>query len=200
MRSDEFVSTETSPRTAEGGFTIIEVLIAMLLVATMALGVATLFALSIKATHAARNQTSTANLAAQKMEQLRSLTWGFDDTGQNLPVSDTTTNLARVPNDATGGGLNPSPTDTLEANTVGYVDYLDQRGQWVGTGVTPPASAVYIRRWKIEPLPTNPNNTIVLQVLVTTVKRELSLVNPPSPRRRYADDALIASVRTRKSS
>ena len=198
MRSDEFVSTDAAPR-RDGGFTIIEVLIAMLLIATMALGVATLFALSIKATHAARNQTSTATLAAQKMEQIRSLTWGFDDSGQNLPVSDTTTNLAKFPNDTSGGGLNPSPTDTLEVNTPGYVDYLDQRGQWVGTGTTPPAAAVYIRRWKIEPLPTNPNNTIVIQVLVTTVRREQSLNSPPTPRRRYADDALIASVRTRKS-
>lgn len=199
MRSDEFVSTDVALR-RDDGFTIIEVLIAMLLIATMALGVATLFALSIKATHAARNQTSTATLAAQKMEQLRSLTWGFDDSGQNLPVSDTTTNLAKTPPDGTGEGLNPSPTDTLETNVVGYVDYLDNRGNWVGTGTTPPAAAVYIRRWKIEPLPTNPNNTIVLQVLVTTVRREQSLNSPPTPRRRYADDALIASVRTRKSS
>ena len=199
MRSDEFVSTDAALR-RDDGFTIVEVLIAMMLIATMALGVATLFALSIKATHAARNQTSTATLAAQKMEQLRSLTWGFDDSGQNLPVSDTTTNLAKTPPDGTGEGLNPSPTDTLEVNTVGYVDYLDQRGNWVGTGTTPPPAAVYIRRWKIEPLPTNPNNTIVIQVLVTTVRREQSLSTPPSPRRRYADDALVASVRTRKSS
>ena len=58
MRSDEFVSTDAALR-RDDGFTIVEVLIAMLLIATMALGVATLFALSIKATHAARNQTST---------------------------------------------------------------------------------------------------------------------------------------------
>src|SRR5207248_11217726 len=36
-----------------------------------------------------------------------------------------------------------------------------------GATATPPGNAVYIRRWMIEPLPTNPNNTIVIQVLVT---------------------------------
>jgi hypothetical protein len=58
---------------------------------------------------------------------------------------------------------------------------------------------VYIRRWSIEPLPTNPNGTIVLQVLVTTVRRESSFTQAPTVRRRFADDALIASVKTRKA-
>ena len=31
------------------------------------------------------------------MEQIRSLTWGFDLQGQGLPVTDTTTNLAVYP-------------------------------------------------------------------------------------------------------
>src|SRR5690349_7755046 len=134
MRSVEFASTDAATRRRDDGFTIVEVLIAMMVIATMALGVATLFGLAIKATHAARNQTSTATLAAQKMEQLRSLTWGFDDSGQNLPVSDTTTNLAKTPADGTGEGLNPSPEDTLEVNTPGYVDFLDKGGNWIGTG------------------------------------------------------------------
>jgi len=58
---------------------------------------------------------------------------------------------------------------------------------------------VYIRRWSIEPLPTNPNNTLVLQVLVTTVKRESEMAGAQGPRRRMADDALIVSVKTRKA-
>ena len=185
--------------TAESGFTIVEVLVAMALIAFMALGIAQLFGVAIQSTSGARHQTSTTILAAQKMEQLRALTWGFDDAGAGLPVSDTTTDLTQEPPTTGGGGLNPSPAGSLNANTPGYVDYLDIRGQRVGTGAVPPATAMFIRRWSIEPLPTNPNNTLILQVLVTTVKREAQMAGNPPPRRRLADDALIATVKTRKS-
>ena len=183
------------------GFTLVEVLVALLIIMVMALGTAQLFAISIRATHAARNQTATTALAAQKLEQLRALTWGFDAQGTGLPVSDTTTNLAQDPPTGTGAGLNPSPTGTLNQNIAGYVDYLDARGQWVGTGAWPPETAAYIRRWSVEPLATNPNNTLILQVLVTTVQREDSVVAAglTGPRRRMADDAFVVSVKTRKA-
>ena len=185
----------------DDGFTLVEVLVALLIVMVMALGTAHLFAVAIRATHAARNQTATTVLASQKLEQLRSLTWGFDEAGSGLPVSDTTTNLSQEPPTNNGSGLNPSPPGTLSQNLAGYVDYLDGGGLWVGTGSEPPATAVYIRRWAIEPLPTNPNNTLVLQVLVTTVKREsqVSAAAGPGPRTRLADDALVVSVKTRKA-
>jgi prepilin-type N-terminal cleavage/methylation domain-containing protein len=196
MRSDACSTTDRR----DGGFTLVEVLVAILLMGIAALGVAQLFAVSIRAASAARNQTSTTVLAAQKMEQLRALTWGFDADGEGLPVSDTTTNLANEPATADGGGLNPSPVGALDANTPGYVDFLNARGQWVGTGVAPPAGAVYIRRWSVRPLPTNPNNTLVLQVLVTTVMREREQpAGGAGARTRQADDALIATVKTRKA-
>src|SRR5687768_10598960 len=128
MRSDEFGSTDNA------GFSFIEVMIAMMLIMIVALGVGGLFGISIRATHAARNQTSTSTPAEQKMEQLRALTWGFDTAGQNLPVSDNTTDLSVTPPTGTGGGLNPSPAGTLDANTPGFVDYLDFRGNWLGIG------------------------------------------------------------------
>jgi prepilin-type N-terminal cleavage/methylation domain-containing protein len=182
----------------DGGFTLVEVMIAMMLLLSLSLGLAGLFATAIRATHAARTQTSTTVLAEQRMEQLRALTWGFDESGQNLPVSDTTTNLSLNPPTADGRGLNPSPTDSLNANRAGYVDFLDARGQWIGAGTVPPANTVFIRRWSVQPLPTNPNNTLVLQVLVTTARREAG-VTGGGTRRRYADDALIATVKTRKA-
>jgi hypothetical protein len=138
-------------------------------------------------------------LAAQKMEQLRALTWGFDDAGTGLPVSDLTTDLSQEPPTATGGGLNPSPPATLSSNIAGYVDYLDERGQCVGAGGQTVAAAVYIRRWSVDPLTTNPNNKLVFQVLVTTVKQEASAGAAVGPRRRLVDDALIVSVKTRKA-
>jgi prepilin-type N-terminal cleavage/methylation domain-containing protein len=186
-----------SKSTRDAGFTLIEVFIAMMLLTVMALGVAQLFGLAIRSTQAARYQTSTTILASQKLEQLRALTWGFDATGIGLPVSDTTSDLTAEPVGNGGQGLNPSPGNTLNANTPGYVDYLNARGQWVGTGPTPPNTALYIRRWSITPLPTNPNNTLILQVLVTTVHRERQA--PGGTRQRLADDALVTTIKTRKA-
>jgi hypothetical protein len=115
-------------------------------------------------------------------------------------LSDTSTNLAVYPPAHNGSGLNPSPADSLEQNTEGFVDFLDGNGAWVGTGSTPPASAVYIRRWSIQPLPTNPNNTLVIQVLVTPVTSEAARVSSAFTRTRMAGDALLVTVRTRKAS
>ena len=195
MRSDEFGSTDNA------GFSFIEVMIAMMLIMIVALGVGGLFGISIRATHAARNQTSTSTLAEQKMEQLRSLSWGFDLQGQGLPVSDTTTNLALYPHRATGSGLNPSPSGTLNENTAGYVDFLDAQGNWIGTGTTAPANAMFVRRWAIVPLPTNPNNTLVFQVLVSPMSNESARrVTQSGNRARMPGDAMLFSVKTRKAS
>ena len=167
------------------------------LLTTVSLGVAQLFAMSTRANFIARGQTSTTALAEQRLEQLRALTWGFDAEGEGLPVSDTTTNLSVDPPTATGAGLNPSPTNSLEQNVAGYVDYLNAHGGWVGTGKTPPNGAVFVRRWSIQPLPTNPNNTLVLQVLVTPITNEAS--RGPGARQRMAGDAVLVSVKTRKA-
>jgi prepilin-type N-terminal cleavage/methylation domain-containing protein len=185
---------------SNAGFSLIEVIISMALLTIVSLGVAQIFAMSTRVNYVARGQTSATTLAEQKLEQLRGLTWGFDLQGQGLPLSDTTTNLAVFPPTATGMGLNPSPSDSLEQNTVGYVDYLDPNGTWVGTGATPPGTAMYIRRWSIQPLPTNPNNTLVLQVLVTPVASEATRVATAFTRARMLTDALLVSVKTRKAS
>lgn len=185
---------------SSSGFSLVEVIISMGLLTAISLGVAQLFAVSTKANLTARGQTSTTAMAEQKIEQLRSLTWGFDLQGQGLPLSDTTTNLAVTPPTAGGNGLNPSPADSLERNTTGYVDYLDANGVWIGTGAAPTGTAMYIRRWNIKPLPTNPNNTLVIQVLVTPIVTEANRKVSPTGRTRMPGDALITTVKTRKAS
>jgi prepilin-type N-terminal cleavage/methylation domain-containing protein len=182
------------------GFSLVEVLVSMGLLTAVSLGVAQIFALTTHANFVARGQTSTTAMAEQRLEQLRALTWGFDLQGQGLPLSDTTTDLSVTPPTATGGGLNPSPSTSLEENTPGYVDFLDADGTWVGTGITPPGSARYIRRWSIQPLPTNPNNTLVLQVLVTPVASEATRVATVGGRTRMIADSLLITVKTRKAS
>src|SRR5262245_63191796 len=127
----------------------------------MAVGLASLaqlFLISTKSNQSARLTTTASVLAQQKMEQLRGLTWGFDMIG--LPLSDTTSDLTVVPEQPQGGpGLTPSPDGALRNNFDGYCDFLDGSGQSLGGGTAVPPNTVYVRRWSIEPLPTNPNNT-----------------------------------------
>lgn len=189
---------------SESGFSLIETITSAAILMTVSLGVAQMFIYAADQTRGGKTETSATTLAEQKLEQLRSLTWGFDTEGLGLPASDTTTNLAVDPADDTGTGLNPSPGNVLNANTVGFVDFLDANGGYVGTVASnneaAPAGAVYIRRWSIEPLPTNPNNTLVLQVFVTTKEKELRRGAASNRRQRVAGDAWLTTVKTRKSS
>lgn len=194
---DSAASSSTEP-SRDAGFTLIEVMIAMMLIALVALGVGQLFGVAIRATHDSKMLTSTTAMAEQKMEELRGLTWGYDSSGQMLPITDTTTDLSTEPPSDGGEGLNPSPTDSLDTNESGYCDFLDANGTWVGNGTTVPATAIYIRRWNIQPLPTNPNNTLVLQVLVTSVIRNAQYTGTGT-RPRLPGDSLLVSVKTRKS-
>jgi hypothetical protein len=176
------------------------------MLAVVSLGVAQMFALSTEKNLAAKHQVSTTTMATQKMEQLRGLTYSYDAGGLGLPVTDTTTNLTLCTPDATGHGLDPSPTTpsvnaSLESNIQGYVDFLDGRGNCVSAsgGTTPPSGAVYTRRWAIQPLPTNPNNTLVLTVMVTPTAREKNRTYGAEGRTRQVEDSMLVSVRTRKA-
>ena len=181
----------------DGGFSLLEVLVATTLMAVGLTALAQLFAVSTRSNHGAKTTTYAAVLAQQKMEQLRGLTWGFDNLG--LPITDTTTNVSVVPEVSTGGtGLSPSPANSLGQNTTGYCDFVDKDGKSLGTGTTVPGNAVYIRRWSIEPLPTNPNNTIVIQVLVTRW-RDRGTADTVTGTGRLPDEARIISVKTRKA-
>ena len=203
MRSDES-SISSDRRRDERGFGLVETLVSISILTTVALGVAQLFAVSALANHTARDRTSTAMLATQKMEQLRGLTWGFEiqPGGQlGLPASDIRTDLSVEPPTSTGTGLLPSPSGTLETNTVRYVDYLGADGAWIGTGAAPLAGTVYIRRWSVIPLPANPNDTLVLQVMTTTLRQERSRQRRGAvgPRGRLPGDTWLVSVKTRKA-
>ena len=95
---------------SERGFSLVETIVSIGLLTTVAIGVAQLFAVSTLANLRSNGATSTALLATQKMEQLRGLTWGFgDQTTRGLPITDTTTNLATDPPGDNGRGLSASP-------------------------------------------------------------------------------------------
>jgi len=179
-------------------------MIATGVMAVALVSLAQLFALSTRNNVSAKYSTTAAVLAEQKMEQLRGLMWGFDLLG--LPLSDFTTNVAGF--EPTGSceaaaagaavGLTPSPGNTLAANVDGYVDYVDENGCGLGGGTDMPADAIYIRRWLVEPLPTNPNNTLILQVLVT--RRVDRGAADEGSVMRLPDEARMVSVKTRKTS
>jgi prepilin-type N-terminal cleavage/methylation domain-containing protein len=180
----------------QSGFTLVETLVATTMLAVALTALAELFAISVKNNAVAKNGTFTSVLASQKMEQLRSLTYGFDVLG--LPVTDTTTDTSVSPEVPTGGtGLAPSPTNTLQESTDGYVDYLNANGVMLGGGTVIPNNTAYIRRWFVEPLPTNPNNTLVLQVLVTR-SRNRGAADIGSVAR-GPEEARLITVKTRKA-
>jgi prepilin-type N-terminal cleavage/methylation domain-containing protein len=188
----------------ESGFSLVEVLAATVILTVALMSLAQLFAISTRSNFSARSNTFAALLAQQKMEQLRGLTWGFDVL--NLPVSDLATDTSTggqlagcpVPGGGGGGtGLAPSPWGTLQGNVAGWVDYLDQNGCLLGGGGVAPQGTIYIRRWSVEPLPTNPNNTLILQVLVTR-DTERGLANAANVARQN-EEARLMSVKTRKT-
>lgn len=189
---------------SESGFSLVEVLAATVILTVALMSLAQLFAISTRANFTARTNSFAALLAQQKMEQLRGLTWGFDIL--NLPVSDLTTDTSTgaavngCPAPGAGGGgtgLSPSPWGSLQQNTAGWVDYLDQNGCLLGGGAAIPNGAIYIRRWSVEPLPNNPNNTLILQVLVTR-NRNRGDADAGNVARQN-EEARLMSVKTRKT-
>ena len=166
------------------------------ILATALIALAQLFVVALMANTSARSTTYAAVLAEQKIEELRALTWGFDSSG--LPLTDTTSDTASALDDAVGGtGLTPSPETALQENTNGYVDYVDMFGNKLGGGQNPPDNAIYARRWSIEPLPTNQNNTIIIQVLVT--RHRWRGAADEGAVLRLPEEARLITVKTRKA-
>src|SRR6476659_5416910 len=147
-------------------------MVASLLLCVGLVSLAQLFAISTRSTVAARSNTFTVILAQQKMEQLRGLTWGFDTVG--LPITDTSTDLSAVgaqagcptPAGGSGTGLTPSASGTLAANTNGWVDYINPNGCVLRGGDSLLQGNMYIPPWVVGLLPTTPNNTLFIQVMV----------------------------------
>ena len=193
MALEKFCS---SNRNNQSGFSVLETLIATFLLAGGVLATAQMFILATKSNAASMQTSYAASLAQEKMEQLRGLTWGFDQSG--LPIQDYNTNTAVDPPLDNGVGLSPSPDNVLSANTAGYVDYIGRDGISLGGGAQVPDGTLYVRRWSVEPLPTNPNNTLILQVLVFPYSvREDDGVGVVLDRRQK--EARLVTVKTRKS-
>jgi prepilin-type N-terminal cleavage/methylation domain-containing protein len=183
-------------RSNSAGFSLVETIVAMAILATSLIAMAQLFAVATKNNVNARATTSSTILANQKLEQLRSLSWGFDVIG--LPVSDFESDTTTLPPSPDGGtGLSPSPGNTLTDNVPGYVDYIDRYGAALGTGAAAPPNTTFVRRWSIEPLPTNPNNTLIIQVMVFETGKRAESGDIVATR--LPNEARVATVKTRKA-
>jgi hypothetical protein len=178
------------------GFSLLEVTIAVCIMAGALVTLGQMLGISVANNRSAQGLTYATVLAEQKVEQLRGLSLGFDTVGSS--VTDTTTNTAAPVETSTGGtGLSASPAGTLTRNTDGWVDYVDRSGNVLGGGSSPPPKTAYIRRWAIEPLATNPDNTVTIQVLVTTSRRA-SADAAGSPNQ-WPDGVRLVTVKTRKA-
>lgn len=128
---------------ADDGFSLLEVLFATTMITVAVVSLAPLLAVATRANASARTSAVAALLAAQKMEQLRTLAWSFDPAG--APTSEI----------VVGGAL--------DRDVDGYVDRLDAGGRTVVDA----SSAAFVRRWSIAPLSANADS-LVLQVLVSS--------------------------------
>ena len=181
---------------SQSGFSLVEVVIATGVLATAIMSLGQLFGLSTRTNLGVRHASYSAILARQKVEELRALTWQFDTEG--MPISDTSTDTTASREAATGGtGLRPSPVDALRRTTEGYVDYIDRAGAKLGGGTTPPDNTAYVRRWSVVPLPADPVNTLVIQVLASPYRNRDAADKAAVTR--LPGEARLITVKTRKA-
>lgn len=155
---------------SQRGFTLLETLIATGLIVTAAAGLAQLFALSVRFTRDA-GQFGVALVAAQdKLESLRSLTFGYDAGGEPL----------------TDPGLRASSAATLSGDVERYVDWLDERGNVLGAA----AGAAYVRRWRVSEIAGDQPETVAIDVCVYRV--------PGVNAEPAHADACLATIRVRQ--
>jgi prepilin-type N-terminal cleavage/methylation domain-containing protein len=144
-----------SPSRASGtrGFTLIEVLVAMALLVAVAVGLLDLLLRASLLSRSDRQQTIALALALERLDQLRSLSWGLGASEAPAPVADLVTDLSGPSFSGAGPGLSEAPGDTLTSIVPGWVDYADEGGGWVGQGGRPPVGTTFVRRWNVSRVP-----------------------------------------------
>src|SRR5262245_54707953 len=135
---NDMAGLATQVRSNERGMSLIEVIIAALIMTTGVLAVVRLLSLVAATNLTARSTTVATILGVQKLEQLRASEWTVES------VSD----------------------EPLAQNIAGFVDHVDASGAVVGQGVERPAAAVYTRRWSVERIASGSDEAFVLVVRV----------------------------------
>jgi prepilin-type N-terminal cleavage/methylation domain-containing protein len=179
------------------GFTLIEVVIAISLLAGGVLA-ATSLVLAAARAGAAAQRISLAQLAARdKLEQLRAL--AFTSDAGLVPVTDWSADLTVTPPLPEGGvGLGLSPGDTIAANVAGYCDFLDADGRWLGRGTRAPAGAAWVRRWAVTAVAGLPD-TLALRVIVVPVRWPDATAAADLAAARGVNGASLIALRSRRA-
>lgn len=148
----------------ERGFTLVETLISVVLLALLAASVAVIVATASRSVVRARSELVAILLAQQRLEQLRWLSWGMGSAHQPSARVDVTTDLSGDQPRPGGTGLYGSPPVALSTDTSGFVDYLDASGRWLAS-TSPPEGFRFTRRWSVEHMAGWPD-TVLLRVRV----------------------------------
>jgi hypothetical protein len=132
------------------GLSLLETVFATAVLVTVLAGVAQLVASSARfLLDAGRGETALTAAQAQ-IESLRSRVFSYDAGG--TPISDP--------------ALAPSPPGALDADTSGYIDYLDRRGRPVDPIVETP---MFRRRWSLAPIDGGEPDALVIEVCVWSI-------------------------------
>lgn len=180
------------------GFTLVEALVALSVGTTLALATMPLLAAAAVAIRRAGEQTMTAALASAKLEQLLALDWMYVPAagGGLVRWTDTSTDVSTEPPGTAGRGLLPSPGDSLVRSSEGYADYLDGHGRWVGGGSAPPPGARFVRRWRVAPLPADPDDVMVVHVMASPLDVDLGAL-ARRPGVRLPGETWLTAIRAR---
>ena len=165
------------------------------LVASVAIGVAQLFAWTMVATENARHETSSTALAVQKMEELRALAWTFapEAAAERLSTNLSTIRRRRPAPDCPCLRPARSPRARPATSTIstdaddGWARVRGGRRAWFTSG------GGASKRSRLDP------DTLVFQ----STSRPFGGIAKPPPReavlQRRRGDALLTTLRTRKA-
>jgi prepilin-type N-terminal cleavage/methylation domain-containing protein len=151
------------------GFTLVETVTAISIIAVALTSLAQLFVIASQANADARRAAFTSILATQKIEELRSH----------------------------GPDLVQQGDASLSSDISGSCDFLDEYGRSLGTGVSPFPGTVYLRRWSVEPIPSDPDTFVVQVAVFPSLWR--GGTDPAAPDARPLGGAQIVTVKTRRS-
>jgi type IV pilus assembly protein PilV len=125
------MSKSCGARKGEGGFTLVEVLVAIVILTVGLLSLAQMMVLATSSNTLSGRMTSSAALAKEQLERLKAAPYYLDPRAQ-----------ARNPLLADGGGL--------DSTEPGYVQYYDPDG----IPLPGEAGAMFEVRWEIETVPS----------------------------------------------
>jgi prepilin-type N-terminal cleavage/methylation domain-containing protein len=152
------------------GFSLVEVLIASMLLATAVAGLVQLMIVGMRQGDFVRDETLAQALAQSRLDMLRAAVWSYDALGARISAA----------------ALAESPPGALVADQPGYVDLIDGFGRVAGDI----SAAVYTRRWSVAATGGDVDS-LVLRVCVWSLARRAGVAND-------MPTACVTSLRTRK--